>query len=334
MKIVKLALFVFLFLAVFFAIKPVLKFKHGDGIEPLNEFYKFKGDIDVAFFGSSHVFIGVNPVVLWEEKGIPSYVLGGSIQPLWNTYYYIKECLKYKNPKVVVVDVFCATQDYEYIDYSRVLKNNLGLKPSIDKMKSILVSTPDKKLWIDMICFDGFSTYHTRYNEITKNDFVDPYDNGTVYLNGYGSGWNTQKQETPDVSNVITQRKIPHKQLEYLMKIIELSRTEGFELMFIVVPYTISESDQEIYNAVNTLAQEESINFINYNLLYDKISFDFSSDMLDPWHINYSGGQKITVNLANELFTTYGLIDRRHDPNYGEWNNWTLTARNRINTQK
>ncbi|MDR2773457.1 MAG: hypothetical protein LBC19_01725 [Tannerella sp.] len=334
MKILKLSLFIFLFLAIFFIIKPVLKFKHSDGIESLNEFYKFKDNIDVAFFGSSHMFIGVNPVVLWEEKGIPSYVLGGSVQPLWNTYYYIKECLKYKNPKVVVVDVFCATQNYEYIDYSRILKNNLGLKPSIDKIKSILASTFDKKLWIDMVCFDGFSTYHTRYNEITKNDFVDPYDNGTVYLNGYYSNWNVGKFEMPDVSNVITQRKVPHKQLEYLMKIIELSRTEGFELMFIVTPYVISESDQEIYNIVNNIAQEESIKFINYNLLYDRLSFDFSLDMIDPAHLNYSGGQKLTIDLANELCTKYSLTDRRYDQNYKGWNNWALTARDWINAQK
>ena len=38
------------------------------------------GSIDVMFYGSSHTYSDINPAVLWEEEGISSYDLAGSLQ--------------------------------------------------------------------------------------------------------------------------------------------------------------------------------------------------------------------------------------------------------------
>lgn len=64
-------------------------FKYADGIYTLKEFYKERDNsIDVLFLGSSHMFVNVNPSILWKEYGMAGFDLGGSVQPLWNTYYY------------------------------------------------------------------------------------------------------------------------------------------------------------------------------------------------------------------------------------------------------
>ena len=95
----------------------IFRFKYGDGIYPLDIFYEQEeNSIDVMFFGSSHIFENVNTGVLWDEHGIAAFNLCGSIQPLWNTYYYIKEALKTQSPKLIVVDVYRALEELEYID--------------------------------------------------------------------------------------------------------------------------------------------------------------------------------------------------------------------------
>jgi hypothetical protein len=38
--------------------------------------------------GSSHVYFGINSIVVWKEKWIKSFVIGGPAAPLW------KEALK------------------------------------------------------------------------------------------------------------------------------------------------------------------------------------------------------------------------------------------------
>lgn len=64
----------------------------------------------------------MNTGTLWDDFGIASFDLCGSIQPLWNTYYYMKEALETQKPKVMVVDMFAAVLADEYSDHSRIIK--------------------------------------------------------------------------------------------------------------------------------------------------------------------------------------------------------------------
>jgi hypothetical protein len=322
MKIViqvsKVIIFIFLFSVIWFYIDSVLKPKFFDGIEPLTEFYRFpRQSIDVAFFGSSHMEFSINPVIIWQEKGIPSYVLSGSIQPLWNSYYYIKECLKYQSPKVIVLEGFTSAVDVE-LDWSRIVKNNIGLKMSKDKIESIMVSAP-KINWLELII--GLPVYHMRYKELTKRDFVDPYIRGEkAYNNGFYTFDKIVPQLRPDVAGITSLRDIPEKQFKYLNKIIDLAKSKNIELLFVITPYVLSSIEQERFNCLHKLAKENNIKFINYNLLYEKVGLDFSSDFLDSQHLNINGSRKISKHLASILFTEYRLEDKRQNPDYAKWN--------------
>ena len=58
-----------------------------------------KNSLDFVFIGSSQMFTSVVPAVLWEEYGITSYDFGANEQPMYLSYYYIKEALKYQDPR-------------------------------------------------------------------------------------------------------------------------------------------------------------------------------------------------------------------------------------------
>ena len=76
----------------------------GDYLSSMEQMYNLPNDvIDVAFFGPSVVYCGINPAVLWDEAGIASFNAAISGQDREASYYYIKEFLKKQSPKVVFV---------------------------------------------------------------------------------------------------------------------------------------------------------------------------------------------------------------------------------------
>ena len=91
----KVIFFVLVFIVLLLPVMDVLKFKQHDGTLPMRNYYDLPEDtVDVLFLGSSHVGVNVSPNILWDEYGIAAYNCWGAIQPVWNTYYYLKECLK------------------------------------------------------------------------------------------------------------------------------------------------------------------------------------------------------------------------------------------------
>ena len=96
--------FLLVLIAVLAMVHQVLSFKHRDGLYSMQKFYEQEeGTVDVLVLGPSLAFADINTAVLWDEYGMSAFNLAGSIQPMWNTYYYLKEALKYQRPKVIVL---------------------------------------------------------------------------------------------------------------------------------------------------------------------------------------------------------------------------------------
>ena len=169
-SLLKIICFSGILVSVLIYMNSVFMFKYGDGIYGLKKFYEQDSDtVDLLILGSSHAFESFNTGILWDEFGISSFVLAGSEQPMWNTYYYLKEALKTQKPKLVIVEGFGTFLNYEYSDDSRIVKNNYGLKWSEDKIESLKVSTPEER-WIEF--FPEYCRYHNRYKEIGREDFL------------------------------------------------------------------------------------------------------------------------------------------------------------------
>lgn len=146
-KIIGTVVFLALAAAFLWKLNDIFSLKQEDGILPMEVFYEQEpGSIDVMFYGSSHTYSDINPAVLWEEAGIPSYDLAGSLQPLWNTYYYMKESLKYQRPKVMVVELVRAIEDRDYIEEARTVTNTFGMKFSEEKVENLKASTAEENV--------------------------------------------------------------------------------------------------------------------------------------------------------------------------------------------
>ena len=91
--------------------------------------------IDVLFLGNSHCFCTINPAVLYEAYGIAGYNFSAGAQQIGSTYYFMKEALKYQNPKAILVEVS------SFIDYEQsqgdIYRNALALRPGENYYKNI-----------------------------------------------------------------------------------------------------------------------------------------------------------------------------------------------------
>ena len=318
-KLIGTVVFLALAAGLLWKLNDAFRLKQEDGIVPMELFYEQEpGSIDVMFYGSSHTYSDINPAVLWDQEGISSYDLAGSLQPLWNTYYYMKESLKYQTPKVMVVELVRAIESRDYIEEARTVTNTFGMKFSKDKMEAIRVSTPDNLIPYVL----GYPVYHSRYTELSRADFAayrgDPHGKASK---GYYPLYVTKSYDSmADMSGVTESSDLAPKSEGYLRKIIAMAKEEDIPLVFMISPYQgIIESEQMIFNRCGEIAAEEGIPFLDFNRMYDELGLDPQTDMAEASHLNYRGTGKLSRYLAEWLASNYDLADHRGDETYASW---------------
>lgn len=281
-------------------------------------FYNEKRNtLDVLAFGSSHAYASINPIEIWDKTGIPSYVLATSNQPIWITYYYMKEALKFQKPKVMILDVHMIV-DYDK-EYGTEAMNYTALnemKFSKNKVDAIRDSVPKQERVY--YYFDLFK-YHSRWKEISKYDFDLSYkkkknkNKGMIFLDG------TKPIKNYKYPNTKKERPLPKKTELYLNKIIKLAKDNNIKLLLIKAPNNPNQQYVESLNTVENIAKHNDIPFINYNKMYRELKIDEEKDFYDPRHLNYIGAKKLSNNLAQYLKENYNLENKKFIKAYEGW---------------
>lgn len=297
----------------------ILVLKSEDGIKQMESYYLQEvGTVDALLMGSSHIYCDVNTGVLWDEYGISAYDLGGAEQPYWNTYYFLKEALKTQKPKVIVIDVTIpGIRSVEYQPEVWSVTNLYGIKWNRNRIEATKASTQGDIF--DRV-INPFNTMHTRYDELTKDDFVD--ENRSINYKGFDMREAVVPFEMRDMSDVTDTKPMTEKEETYFRKIIECTKENGIPLLLVSVPFPVYryEGAQEIYNYEFMIAEEEGISYIDFNKgHYDKMGLDFSTDFADEFHLNTSGNEKFSKYLGNILVEQYGLVNHSGDKKYSSW---------------
>lgn len=306
----------------------VTSYKNGDGIvQPQNVDRLPEQSCDVMFFGSSRVFENIDTGQLWDTWGIAAFNSCGSVQPLWNTYYYMRQAFERQHPRVVVVEVYRAVETRDYVDESRIIKNTFSLPPHLE-LPAKEVSAPEDQL-MDYVL--EFPFYHTRVEELTREDFL-PNKGAQRWEDwkGFSANFTSGKYEEPDPAAVTSRTPMSQKSEEYLEMIVDLCEEEGVPLVLICAPYPVSNKEQSVYNYVADFAAERGIPFVNYNLMYDELGIDFSTDFADDQHLNYLGAEKFTAAVGEYLTSNYELPDRRDEIGYESWERDAADIRARV----
>ncbi len=261
--------------------------------EKIDGFYNSpENEYDIIFFGSSHAYCSFNPLVIWKETGVKSYVFATQQQPVWATYYYMKDAFSRQKPDIAVFDVLMMSENREYYDdgVNYTFCDNMPF--SMDKVRLAYASAPKGERAGLLV---RFIKYHSRWNEISEQDFTYRKENMSDYSKGYyvlTSRCNDAVHE--DLENVTDCAPVSEKNMEYFEKIIELCKEKNVRLLLVKAPSNATAEEQRYYNTVEKIAKEKGIEFVDYNMRFDEIGFDMENDFFDKRHLNIYGAEKFT----------------------------------------
>lgn len=161
--------FLLLLAVTIYFISSVLSIKSSHGIDQQAGLYWQKKDtIDVIMMGTSHIHCNVNTALLWEKYGIAAYDYSGAEQPLWMTYFYLKELYKYQEPEVIVLDLYAPARFKEDYQYQWISESIYGMRFSFNKVEMLTVSVEPERM---LNYFPSFAVYHGRYDDLQEEDF-------------------------------------------------------------------------------------------------------------------------------------------------------------------
>lgn len=278
-----------------------------DTTRKVEGFYAEKKDsLDFVFVGSSQMFTSVVPAVLWEEYGITSYDFGANEQPMYLSYYYIKEALKYQDPKAIVLEVsYCNTPEYTHEGVFHINLDDLRMSPV--KLEAVFDLIPAGERFPYIF---ELAKYHDTWTSLDKEsikyiteDKHNPYKGYTPSLDGFADGGVFDER----IALVTEKAKLADLSVEYMEKIIALCEEEDVDLLFLKTPNDHIQNQPE-YNAVADIAEEHDIPYL-----------DLNRQMEGQLHNHVFHAETITKRIGEWLTSLYEVEDKRENPEFVEW---------------
>lgn len=292
------------------------------------DFFEQDEDFEVLFMGASNVLNAIYPMELWDDYGIISYNLGGHSNLLPTTYWVMRNALDYTNPKVVVIDCLSYTSNWKCSDKFSFVHQSMDAFPmSKTKIKAIWDLLDDK--YLDEAIVNGqtresaedrtrmgllwnYSVYHSRWNELEKNDFLvnKNLEKGAESRIGITRG---------QLVRIDDSQKIQEEFLgeQYLRRMIEECHERGIKVLLTYLPFPADEWKQKEANSVLDIAKEYNVGYINF---LDLNIINYQTDCYDDtFHLNPSGARKITSYIGEYLVDNYGVNNQKNNPEYVDW---------------
>ena len=284
------------------------------------EYYDEASSHDVIFVGDCEVYENFSPVTMWEERGITSYIRGSAQQLIWQSYYLLEEVFERESPKIVVYNVQSMKYDEPQSEaYNRMTLDGMPLsKHKIDAIKASM--TEDEDLISYLI---PFLRYHSRWSELTSNDFKYAFSRDKVTVAGYLMRSDTEPMTKLPTASVLDDYTIGDVCWEYLNKMQKLCEDNGARLVLIKSPsqwpYWYDQWDEQI----SSYADEHGLDYINLLNVSDDIGIDMQTDTYDGGlHLNIYGAEKLSKYFADILADDYGIPDRSGDASIAaDWEN-------------
>ena len=277
----------------------------------IEEYYKEKGNHDVVFIGDCEVYENFSPITLWEKYGITSYIRGSAQQLIWQSYYLLEETLKYEKPKVVVFNVLAM----KYSEPQKEAYNRMaldGMKMSLSKLKSIRASMLEDESFIEYLF--PLLRYHSRWSELTKEDFKYMYKKDKMFHNGYYMRADVRPVKSIPVGKRLPDYQFGEKAYYYLDKIVKLCKENNIKLVLVKAPSLYPYWYDEWEAQMEQYAEKHNLQYVNFLKLIDEVGIDFNEDTYDAGlHLNVSGAEKLSDYFGKILVETYQLEDRRND---------------------
>lgn len=316
-KALKIIGILIVFIIIFFLLNRLLSPKYAETLvegSMISQYYSEPKDHEVIFIGDCEVYANFSPLVMYEQDGIKAYVRGSSQQMIWQSYYILKETLKYETPRVVVLNVnsmrYGKNSDKVSEAYNRLTIDNM--KWSKEKIDIINESMTEDETFISYIF--PILRYHSRYDKLTKEDFKYMFRKKNNTYNGFLVNKNIKPADAFPTKRKLASYNFDNECYEYLDKITELCKQNNIKLVLIKAPSLYPYWYEEYETQIREYANKNQIDY--YNLLdkKDEIRIDYAVDTYDGGlHLNLTGATKLSKYFSRILKEKYNLTDYTGD---------------------
>lgn len=273
--------------------------KPWDMSNKIGGFYNSADDYDLYFLGTSHSYCSFNPLAIYVNTGMKSYVLATQRQPLGATFYYMKDVIKKHKPKYIVVDVFgCLLKNekdegvvHSYVDDMAMSFNKLAMiyrvVPREMKSEAILPLIKYHDRWGELEPKD----YRVRYK-----DYRDPY-RGYVALEGHSDKFQEdmkgglKKIIAPTISDEVKQDLLAMK---------TYCNERNIQLILVKTPTWEEASYEKPLKELEDFIKDEGFTYMNFNPRREAIGLT-PQDYYDGYHLNTVGGEKFTAFFVEKM---------------------------------
>lgn len=279
-------------------------------------FYKQeKNSIDTLIVGSSHAYSSFSPEIVSETMGGKTFILASNSQNVTQSYYNIKEALKYQKPKRIILEAFSINgnnnwKDSEDKDWKK--ESNIdGMRDGLVKMEAV-AHQYDMENWAYAFLKLGRSHKNWMDPGVLLNNFYRLSDGMQDYT-GFLPSTSSMSAETKKKYDKQKYRKnykfeIAESNIEHFQKLAELCEKNKIELIVIMAPmydkYIQSYDYSKQYETIKFLVEKENLFYLDLNMEYEKVGLtaeDFEDAYNTYHHLNAMGAEKVTKYAMERL---------------------------------
>lgn len=253
-----------------------------------------ENSIDVLFLGNSLAYCSMNPMEIWKEYGIPTYVCSTVGQRINITKQFLERVLRTQKPRVVALE---------------------AMGP---RMPTGIV-TRGTELLEEKV---PFFRYHNRWKTLSWQDlYTSPHYTALREDKGfYGHIGEKAADLTDYMVPTDGSHPIPRKSRQVLNEIAALCRENGIQLVLFSAP-SPRNWDSAWHNAFVSVAETLDVPYLDMNLMPEEVPMDWEHDSFDGGdHLNVEGARKASHYMGKWLAETGLFTDKRQDPAYAQWN--------------
>ena len=250
--------------------------------------------IDVLVLGDSESYSAITPMQMWKDAGYTAYVCGTSGQMLEYSNTLLHRVFERQKPKIVILETDAIYRDM----------------------------TPGTVRLNRLIGYFSVFQYHNRRKALRLSDFGGEVNyTWTDDYKGYAHSVQVDSaNNTEYMKQTESAAEIPNINVQYVKEMKAFCDRNQAEFILLSTPSTVNWNSER-HNGICRLAEEIGCEYVDLNVMNDKVQIDWSRDTRDKGdHLNYFGAVKVTKFLTDYLMKKNTLTDHRTDETYAKWN--------------
>ncbi len=268
---------------------------------------------DVVFIGDCEAYSSFAPPVIYERYGIRSFVRGSPSQSVAQSYYLLREALKYETPDAVVFSVYAMCKGEKPTEaYNRLTLD--GMRLSAEKIGAVQESANDGEMLLSY--YLPLLRFHSRVFELKEDDLKYLFSRPLISHNGYLMEKRIAAPDREAEDYAAAVEALPKKNMEYLEKMRQECERRGVELILVKAPISswrypwYDKWDSEL----SEYAEQHGLSYYNLIESSEEIGIDMLTDSYDGGlHLNVRGAEKTSLFFGKLLAKSHGIDGERND---------------------